>query len=159
MLDSLERRLGLSALFAACQDCNVSSVVSELRCPACGALLRAFQTRLCCDACNGIMLEVVDFSSSIEQLTRVEPVVHFTREHAGHRKCPRCAATMSRCHLDVAVLDYRPRLKPELDHCEVHGIWFDAEQLAKVYETLNRAISPHMGGDGMPRNLIGRFNP
>src|SRR4051812_27570934 len=45
----------------------------ELVCPACHAKLRVFGQRLCCDACDGILLELADLTTSIAELTGIDP--------------------------------------------------------------------------------------
>jgi Zn-finger nucleic acid-binding protein len=130
----------------------------ERACPACKATLREFRGRLCCDACSGIMLGLADLTMAIEQLTRIAPDVKFIddpmRGEAGSRNCPHCAATMTPCRLDVTLLEDRPKLKPELDRCGAHGVWFDNEELAKVLEVLRRAVSPKGGGGAAPSGFI-----
>jgi len=63
---------------------------------------------------------------------------------------------MSVCRLDVTLMDQRPTLRPALDRCAVHGVWFDGSELAKIFEVLHRAVSPH-GYRGSLANLIGRY--
>jgi Zn-finger nucleic acid-binding protein len=130
----------------------------ERACPACNATLREFRQRLCCDSCNGIMLAMADLASAIEQLTRLEPVIEFLddpmRGAAGARMCPHCHAPMKTCRLDVQLQEHRPKLKPELDRCDAHGVWFDNEELAKVLEVLRRAVSPKGGGGVAPKGFI-----
>lgn len=128
----------------------------ELVCPACQARLRVFRQRLCCDSCDGILLELGDLTTSISELTGIDPEIGFVRERPGKRACPRCAVVMSACRLDVALMDQRPTLRPVLDRCATHGVWFDANELAKVFEVLHRAVSPH-GYRGGPMNVIGRY--
>lgn len=115
-----------------------------------------FRQRLCCDACNGILLELADLTISISELTGGDPQIGFVRERPGERACPRCAMMMSVCRLDVALMDQRPTLRPALDRCPTHGVWFDANELAKVFEVLHRAVSPH-GYRGGPMDVIGRY--
>jgi hypothetical protein len=106
------------------------------------------------------MLGLVDLTTAIEQLTRIAPEVKFIDDpmrnmgDAGKRRCPHCAAAMTTCRLDVTLLEERPKLKPELDRCEVHGVWFDNEELAKVLEVLRRAVSPKGGGGAAPSGFI-----
>jgi Zn-finger nucleic acid-binding protein len=118
---------------------------SQLACPACTAGLRRFRDRLCCDTCNGIMLGVADLEAAIQELTAVSPELGFTQDAPGSRSCPCCQSTMVRCRLDVQLMDERPQLRPELDRCDGHGVWFDAEELAKVFEVLRRVASTTFG--------------
>jgi len=128
----------------------------DLVCPACHATLRVFCRRLCCDACDGILLELADLTTSISELTGLDPGIGFLGERLGARVCPHCTRTMSVCRLDVTLMNQRPTLRPALDRCVAHGVWFDATELAKVFEVLHRAVSPH-GYRGGPANLIGRY--
>ena len=43
---------------------------------------------------------------------------------------------MSRCHVIVHLENDHEKPKPELDRCATHGVWFDREELAKVFETV-----------------------
>jgi Zn-finger nucleic acid-binding protein len=128
----------------------------QLACPACAEGLRRFRDRLCCDGCNGIMLGITDLAVAIHELTGAAPQLGFTSDAPGARACPCCQAAMVRCRLDVRLLDERPELRPELDRCDGHGVWFDAEELAKVFEVLRRLASTTFGSTGRPWNLIGR---
>ena len=128
----------------------------ELVCPACHAKLRVFYQRLCCDECDGILLELADLTTSISELTGIDPEIGFLGERPGRRPCPHCARTMSVCRLDVALMNQRPTLRPALDRCVAHGVWFDATELAKVFEVLHRAVSPH-GYRGGPVDVLGLF--
>ncbi len=41
-------------------------------CPACGAGLRDFSGRLCCDACGGILVDLADLTASINDHLQLE---------------------------------------------------------------------------------------
>jgi hypothetical protein len=128
---------------------------SQLACPACAAGLRRFRDRLCCDGCSGIMLGVDDLEVAIRELTGTTPELGFTGDAPGARPCPCCQTAMVRCRLDVWLMDERPALRPELDRCDGHGVWFDAEELAKVLEVLRRVASTTLG-NSRPRSPSGR---
>lgn len=117
----------------------------ELTCPACNAMLRVFRQRLCCDSCDGILLDLVDLTTSISELTGIAAEIGFVRERPGRRACPRCALAMLACRLDVKLMNKRPTLQPALDRCATHGVWFDAGDLAKVFAALHRAVSLRRG--------------
>src|SRR5512133_1538945 len=106
----------------------------ELPCPACTKPLRAYQNELVCDACNGIMVSVADLSGAIEDLTSVVPELAWDREKPSQRKCPQCRGAMVVCKIVLELEGETLHPKPELDRCEVHGVWFDREELAKVLE-------------------------
>ena len=123
---------------------------SNLRCPACAATLRAFRTRQVCDACQGIFLTPEDLASGIHDLTSITPTFEFHDELAGKRACPSCAKPMVRCKLRVHLDDDIEKPKPELDRCAEHGIWFDEEELASVFE---RVAGKGFGG-GVGRKVV-----
>lgn len=106
----------------------------HLTCPACGAGLRAFKTRQICDACDGMMLTVEDLAAAIHELTSLTPSFELKDGKLGARMCPHCAALMTQCKLRVVLDDEVEKPRPELDRCGTHGIWFDREELAKVFE-------------------------
>ncbi len=103
-------------------------------CPACGRSLRVFHKRLVCDDCDGMFLSLDDLAEQIRQLTGVVPVFQFHDEAAGKRACPHCAGTMSTLTLQIAIDSEQVKPKPTLDRCPMHGIWFDGEELAAVFE-------------------------
>jgi hypothetical protein len=115
-------------------------------CPACNAPLRTFRTRLVCDACQGMFAPIDDLATAIEDLTGVPPVFTFEGEATGKRACPECAHPMTTFHLHVALDGEVVKPRPELDRCATHGIWFDAEELAVVFE---KARAKHPGGGGV----------
>jgi Zn-finger nucleic acid-binding protein len=129
---------------------------SQLACPACAAGLRRFRDRLCCDACSGIMLGVADLETAIRELTAVSAELGFTQDTPGSRVCPCCQSTMVRCRLDVRLMGERPALRPELDRCDGHGVWFDAEELAKILEVLRRVASTTLGNPNRPHVPVRR---
>lgn len=64
----------------------------NLSCPACQAPLRLFQDRLCCDACNGIFLELDDLERAVVEVTSVAATVIFVEE----QPAPGCAPSARR---------------------------------------------------------------
>jgi Zn-finger nucleic acid-binding protein len=106
----------------------------HLTCPACKAALREFKTRQVCDACDGMMVTQADLAAAIHDLTSITPTFEFTDGKLGARRCPHCAAPMTQCKVRVVVDDEVEKTRPELDLCGEHGIWFDADELAKVFE-------------------------
>jgi len=124
---------------------------SQLACPACAQGLRRFRDRLCCDGCNGIMLGIADLEEAIQELISTVVELGFTNDLPGARSCPCCQSAMVRCRLDVWLMDERPELQPELDRCDGHGVWFDALELAKIFEVLRR-VATTSSGSSRPRN-------
>ncbi|CAN5454330.1 hypothetical protein BH11MYX1_BH11MYX1_54930 [soil metagenome] len=108
----------------------------ERSCPACQQPLRAYQTRLCCDACNGIMVTLDDLATAVNDLTSLTPDFEWAREHPGTRPCPECSETMTSCKLILRLDGHAEHPKPELDRCATHGLWFDHDELAAVFETI-----------------------
>jgi hypothetical protein len=108
----------------------------EPRCPACRAPLRAYHERLVCDECTGIFVALPDLAAAIYELTSITPMLEISAAAPGTRACPTCTAPMATCkliiHLDADV----EHPKPHLDHCGAHGLWFDADKLAAVLETI-----------------------
>jgi len=109
----------------------------RLACPACNAPLRAYEKRHVCDACDGMFLDLVDLSKAIYDLTSVEPVFEYAGEAPGKRLCPHCGASMSTCKLRVVVETEIAKPRPTLDRCAEHGIWFDGEELATVFQKVH----------------------
>jgi len=126
--------------------------MNDKRCPACKATLRDFETRLACDSCQGAMVPMEDLRLAIEQLTGIAPALELVDEKPGARSCPRCAVAMTRLHLRVVLEDEVAKPRPELDRCGEHGIWFDGEELAKVFE---KSLAKIHRGRGLPIGWTG----
>ncbi len=103
-------------------------------CPSCKTTLRDFHKRLVCDACDGMFLALDDLNEQIRQLTGVIPSLAFHDEAPGQRACPHCTGLMSTLRLEVAIDTEHVKPKPVLDRCAQHGIWFDGEELAAVFQ-------------------------
>ena len=90
-----------------------------------------------------------DLVRSLEQLVNMEVKFELLKVTAGERKCPRCEAAMTTCRmrLEFPVIDKDSKTRPTLDKCDTDGFWFDAEELAAVYEVALRATG-HKGGGG-----------
>lgn len=125
----------------------------ELACPTCKATLRAFQDRLCCDECSGMLIDFADLARSLGELTLSAPGISFTGDAPTKRTCPRCETAMIRCRIVVA-LDTQP-LSPKLDlaRCAEHGVWFDDLELAKLFEEVHGGVSMASYGHGKPLKI------
>ncbi len=123
----------------------------ERTCPACHAALRAFRTRLVCDSCDGIMLPFGDLAAAIHDMTSVVPTFEWASEQPGTRACPACRAPMTTCKLVVHLEAEVERPRPQLDRCDAHGLWFDHEELARVFEKV--ATKGYGGGGGRKGRL------
>ena len=126
-------------------------------CPACGRPLRAFLTRLVCDACNGMFLSLEDLAAAIHDMTSVVPAFHYKDEQSGRRSCPRCAAKLTTFKLRLTIENETFAPRPQLDRCATHGIWFDNEELAKVFEKV--ASKGFGGGVGRKTGDASRGSP
>lgn len=115
-------------------------------CPACGQELRAYYTRLCCDACTGIFVTVDDLRQALADHTSTLALagvgLGFRDGPVGKRRCPRCREQMLTCWLDAAFDAAHALPDPELDRCAKHGVWFDVGELAKVLEAASHATPP-----------------
>jgi Zn-finger nucleic acid-binding protein len=114
-------------------------------CPACKVSLRAFRGRLVCDRCEGMFAPIADLAFAIEEITGVVPVFEYARDRPGTRPCPECGGSMIAFKLIVKLEDEVAKAAPELDRCGLHGIWFDQDELAAVFEVCR---AKHPGGAG-----------
>ena len=122
-------------------------------CPRCNHLLRTFNERLVCDACEGLMLAEDDLRNAVLELTGFTPAFLFHDEAPGKRACPRCATAMTTARLSIQLEDTKPtKPGPELDRCAAHGLWFDESELAAVLEPI---ASKGVGG-GMAKTSSAR---
>jgi hypothetical protein len=110
-------------------------------CPACFTALRDYRGRLCCDACGGIMITMTDLTNAITEISGIgDPKVELLDEKPGTRRCPRCPDAMTTFKVRVTVYEERIKPRPQLDHCAAHGIWFDRDELAKVFEKVHAKV-------------------
>ena len=91
------------------------------------------------------MLQLADLAHAIEDLTSIVPAFEYRDEQPGTRTCPHCAQTMTTCKLRVVLDGEIEQPRPELDRCPAHGIWFDGEELASVFE---KVAGKGFGGGG-----------
>jgi len=119
----------------------------DLTCPACNQPLRAFRTRFVCDACQGMFVTLADLTEALVELTGQAPTLELVDDKGGSRQCPKCQATLKRCHLRVVLGDEVAKPRPELDRCDEHGIWFDKDEMAAVFEKAYAKVG-HQGGGG-----------
>jgi hypothetical protein len=114
-----------------------------------------YQTRLVCDACNGIMVTLDDLASAVHDLTSLVPRFEWKSEQPGTRTCPVCRATMTACKLIVELDGAHEHPKPMLDRCDTHGVWFDHEELAMVFEKIaTKGFGGAIGRTSKPREGI-----
>jgi hypothetical protein len=120
------------------------------RCPACAkdTPLREFSGRLLCDSCQGMYVSRADLVQAIEELGGLDVELSYFSEKPGQRACPRCARAMMTCRLRLsfAVIEEQPKTHPRLDRCDADGLWFDANELAEVFETVVHTTGGRGGG-------------
>jgi hypothetical protein len=82
------------------------------------------------------MVELDDLATAINDLTSLTPRFEWKDEQPGKRPCPQCGAMMTTCKLLVRLDDSTEHPKPVLDRCATHGLWFDHDELAMVFEKI-----------------------
>jgi Zn-finger nucleic acid-binding protein len=81
--------------------------------------------RLVCRTCTGVFVTEDHLSWIIGQVSESEPtpvVLEPPRDGEAVRTCPRCANQMTK-HVFYGI---------QIDRCEAHGLWFDAEEMQRV---------------------------
>jgi Zn-finger nucleic acid-binding protein len=114
--------------------------------------MREHSGRLICDACTGMFLTREDLVMAIEDLSGMQPELHFYKDEAAKaRKCPRCELGMIefRLKIEFAVIEKEKKTWPRLDRCDHHGVWFDRDELAEVFEVVSKVSGRGGGGVGM----------
>lgn len=145
---ALDRGLGpwLKRLFTREEDPMTDPYRGITRtCPSCKQGLREHQTRLVCDGCGGMMVPLDDLSKAIVEMTSLPPTFEIVDESPGKRTCPSCVAALTTCKLRIVLGDELEKPRPRLDRCTVHGLWFDANELAAVFE---KVAGKGLGGGG-----------
>ena len=92
-----------------------------------------------------MLAPLADLSAAIEDITGVAPSFDYEDVRPGKRACPVCALTMDTLKLRVQLDDDIAAPKATLDRCAAHGLWFDTDELAGVFE---KARAAHPGGSG-----------
>jgi hypothetical protein len=92
-----------------------------------------------------MLAPLADLSSAIEEITGVVPSFDYEDVKVGKRACPVCAEAMDTLKLHVHLDSGVAVPKPTLDRCHAHGMWFDTDELAMVFE---KARAVHPGGGG-----------
>jgi hypothetical protein len=113
--------------------------------------MRPYGKRLCCDACGGIMLTPDDLLRAIHDHTGTRALLRLVVGDDGKRRCPRCQVPMGVCHLEATLEGQPAALTPELDRCVEHGVWFDVDELAIIFEAARKATDP---GGGSLADLV-----
>jgi hypothetical protein len=81
-----------------------------------------------------MFLAMPDLAEAIRELTGLVPEFQYLDEAAGKRTCPWCVTAMSTCKLELVLESEHVKPKPVLDRCPEHGVWFDGEELAAVFQ-------------------------
>jgi Zn-finger nucleic acid-binding protein len=118
---------------------------AAMLCPACSSPLREYQHRYCCDACEGILIELADFELACLDMTTEAKVEIFDRapSKAEHPPiCPICTQPMGTCRVKVGT----KWIDGDITTCERHGLWFDEGVMAGVFALVSRAIIGHVAG-------------
>lgn len=106
--------------------------------------------RLVCAHCGGILLALEALIDSVGEMT-TQPL-RVADDTRIAQRCPRCDQRLQSCTLEVG-----PRtFEPELRRCETHGVWFDPDQLAALFEWISRGEGPSPGrrrGDSAPLQI------
>lgn len=134
-----------------CPHCGVKAVAAEIkgaadfgRCPRCGTKLNSLtiaETDLReCEKCDGLWADVETFENICADRERRAAVLTFTTNRTlpnldaakiKYVPCPDCKQLMNRSNFARAsgVI---------IDICKQHGIWFDAEELPKIIEFIQK---------------------
>lgn len=123
----------------------------ELACPGCRAPLRLDGERLCCDACGGVLAPVGDLTTALTELTKLPLEIGFTRERVADLACPRCAAPMSRCRIDLRFDKTHAHPWRSVFRCATDGVWFPRNRYARFLALVERKAA-----DEYKRELPGR---
>ncbi|MCW5802344.1 MAG: zf-TFIIB domain-containing protein [Deltaproteobacteria bacterium] len=106
--------------------------------------MRPFERRFVCDRCEGIFIELDDFTDAIGAM---EPI-DVRDEGPASRACPLCWRAMRTCQLAIGKLE----LDEVVFYCDDHGVWFGDGSLAAVLAQFER--HHHRGGGGSPAASI-----
>jgi hypothetical protein len=101
-----------------------------------------------------MFVEMADLKHALTDLTGLEPTLEMVDDKPGDRACPKCTRPLTRCHVRVVFDEEVAKPRPELDRCDDHGIWFDKDELASVFQKAYAKVG-HTGGGG-PGIVSGR---
>jgi Zn-finger nucleic acid-binding protein len=101
-------------------------------CPICREVaMREVGPRLVCDSCGGMLIAIDDFTD----VAHAGEVPKFIDDGASALECPRCAAVMRGCRLEVSALAF----EHALGRCERHGVWFPGGALFDIFAKIGAA--------------------
>jgi hypothetical protein len=125
-----------------------------LRCPSCSHRpLRAFEHRLVCDACNGMLVPINEFVTAIHEIDPSRGPLEFADPRDSGKRCPRCARPMSTSTVSIGAIP----LPESMLSCEQDGMWVSQAVLAAVFARLSRNV--RIGGGAGPSRDAGVYAP
>lgn len=104
------------------------------RCPRCGTELTDAVVGLACASCRGLWIAPASVQEMASNMQSPPTLVALPMATDGGREklaCPSCREAM----------EHRTLYAVQIDVCDRHGIWFDAEELAVVL--MRSARDPH----------------
>lgn len=104
-------------------------------CPRCTTALDARGTRRVCMRCEGVLMAEPELATLLAELAQTPFAAVPFEAYAGTEQaltCPCCPARMSKHALHGLTVD----------RCELHGVWFDGQELAGVIKTAELAHHP-----------------
>ena len=97
------------------------------------ATLRAYQERLVCDECQGMMLTADDFGASVREIDGSTDPVTINDREASKRRCPQCGVAMASCKVSIGSLSVGGML-----HCATHGLWVPRSSMTAAFARASR---------------------
>jgi hypothetical protein len=87
------------------------------------------------------MITLADLVNAIAEISGIgDPKIELVDEKPGTRTCPRCPTTMTTLKVRATIYEQPVKPRPQLDRCADHGIWFDRDELAKVFEKVHAKV-------------------
>ncbi|HUS28507.1 MAG TPA: zf-TFIIB domain-containing protein [Kofleriaceae bacterium] len=107
-----------------------------MRCPRDQSALHAVGKRLTCTTCHGVFVEREDLAELVRMMAPDLHVdIHVPMQARSTEQaalaCPMCTHAMQPVHLGVM----------PVDHCTMHGVWFDGGELQHVLRTLGEGYA------------------
>lgn len=107
---------------------------SALRCPHCGGGLRDHESRLVCDACDGMLLPLDDLATSIHEIDGGDAPVELRDRAPLAAACPRCGGNLETGTIAIG----SAVLGTDLVCCPVDGVWMPRDTLVAAYANAGR---------------------
>lgn len=112
-------------------------------CLSCKLPLRTFGTRLVCDDCGAMLIELDDLEAAITELDTDHMRLAFGDREAVPERCPRCELPMQAAALHRG----RDQLLPRAIHCAKHGAWIPGGVLVALFARIGHQAPPRMSAD------------